>query len=72
MKRIMKSNEMSFWMTLYGNDINLRKIEEFLQVKLDNNRIRVPDDLPDSPDGPIHYDEIAWLLRALCPERSRW
>ena len=53
MKRIMKSNEMSFWMTLYGNDINLRKIEELLQVKLDNNRIRVPDYLPDYMIGII-------------------
>ena len=54
--------EMTFWLTIYGKNINLAKIEELLEVKLDNNRIFVPDDLPEDPDGPIHYDEIAWLL----------
>ena len=27
-----------------------------------NNRINVPDNLPEDPDGSIHYGEIAWLL----------
>lgn len=55
-------SKMSFWMTLYGKDIDLAKIEELLNIKLDNNRIGVPDNLPGKPDGPMHYDEIAWLL----------
>ena len=54
--------EMRFWMALYGKSINLLGIEELLQIKLDNNRIDVPDDLPEDPDGPIFYEEIAWLL----------
>ena len=55
-------SKMCFWMTLYGKDIDLAKIEELLNIKLDNNRINVPDDLPEDPDGPFHYGEIAWLL----------
>ena len=58
-------SEMSFWMTLYGKDIDLVKIEELLHVKLDNNRIRVPDDLQKRPDEPIFYEEIAWLLELI-------
>ena len=54
--------EMRFWMALYGKSIDLLGIEELLQIKLDNNRIDVPDDLPEDPDGPIFYEEIAWLL----------
>ena len=54
--------EMRFWMTVYCKDIDRIKIEELFQVKLDGDRIRVPDDLPEDPDGPIHYKEIAWLL----------
>ena len=55
-------SKMCFWMTLYGKDIDLAKIEELLNIKLDNNRINVPDNLPEDPDGSIHYGEIAWLL----------
>ena len=61
----MRSNhepEMRFWMALYGKNIDLAGIEELLHIKLDNNRINVPDDLPEDPDGPIFYEEIAWLL----------
>ena len=54
--------EMCFWMALYGKNINLPEIEELLQIKLDNNRINVPEDLPEDPDGPVFYEEIAWLL----------
>ena len=58
--------EMCFWMALYGKNINLPEIEELLQIKLDNNRIGVPEDLPEDlpedPDGPVFYEEIAWLL----------
>ena len=54
--------EMRFWMSLYGKNINLAKIAEALRIKLDNNCINVPDDLPEAPDGPIFYEEIAWLL----------
>lgn len=54
--------EMRFWMALYGKNIDLAGIEDLLNIKLDNNRIDVPDDLPDDPDGPIFYEEIAWLL----------
>ncbi len=57
-----RESEMSFWMTLYGKDIDLVKTEELLHVKLNNNRIRVPDDLQKRTDGPIFYEEIAWLL----------
>ena len=39
--------EMRFWMALYGKSIDLLGIEELLQIKLDNNRIDVPDDLPE-------------------------
>ena len=46
----------------YGKNIDLTGIEELLHIKLDNNRIDVPIDLPDDPDGPIFYEEIAWLL----------
>ena len=53
---------MCFWMALYGININLPGIEELLQIKLDNNRISVPEDLPKDPDGPVFYEEIAWLL----------
>ncbi|MCH4153838.1 MAG: hypothetical protein LKF32_04210 [Mageeibacillus sp.] len=53
---------MSFWMTLYGKNIDLVKIEKLLHVKLDDNCIRVPDNLPEDPDGPVFYEEIAWLL----------
>ena len=53
---------MSFWMTLYGKNIDLVKIEELLHVKFENNCIFVPDDLPKDPDEPVYYDEIAWLL----------
>ena len=61
----MRSNhepEMRFWMALYGKDIDLAGIEGLLRIKLDNNRIEVPDDLPEDPDGPVFYEEIAWLL----------
>ena len=61
----MRSNhepEMRFWMALYGKNIDLAGIEELLHIKLDNNRINVPDDLPEEPDGPVFYEEIAWLL----------
>ena len=37
--------EMRFWMALYGKNIDLAGIEELLHIKLDNNRIDVPDDL---------------------------
>ena len=61
----MRSNhepEMRFWMALYGKNIDLAGIEELLHIKLDNNRINVPDDLPEDPDDPIFYEEIVWLL----------
>lgn len=53
---------MSFWLSLYGKNIDFDKIESLLHIKLDDNRINVPDDIPDNPDGPIFYEEIAWLL----------
>ncbi len=43
-------------------DIALAGIEELLHIELDNNRIDVPDDLPEDPDGPVFYEEISWLL----------
>ncbi len=55
-------SEMSFWLALYGKNINLSEIENLLQIELDNNRMRAPKDLPEDPDGPIFYKEIAWLL----------
>ena len=54
--------EMSFWMTLYGENIDLSGIEELLHIQLDNNSIRVPNNLPENPDGPVFYEEIEWLL----------
>ena len=54
--------KMSFWMTLYGKDINFSGIEKLLHIQLDNDRIMVPDNLPENPNGHIFYDEIAWLL----------
>lgn len=62
MRSSKREPEMSFWMTLYGKNIDLPGIEELLHIKLDNDSIRVPNDLPDDPDGPFHYPEIAWLL----------
>ena len=53
---------MRFWMALYGKNIDLNGIGECLHLKLDNNRINVPDDVPDDPDGPVFYEEIAWLM----------
>ena len=60
--RLKRESEMRFWIALYGKDIDLVGIEELLHIKLDNNRIDVPDDLPEDPDGPVFYEEIAWLL----------
>ena len=54
--------KMSFRMTLYGKNIDLSGIEELLHIQLDNNSIRVPDNLPENPDGPVFYEEIEWLL----------
>ena len=36
--------------------------EELLHIRLDNNSIRVPDNLPENPDEPVFYEEIEWLL----------
>ncbi len=60
--RSKREPEMRFWMALYGKDIDLAGIEGLLRIQLDNNRIDVPDDLPDDPEGPIFYEEITWLL----------
>lgn len=60
--RSKREPEMRFWMALYGKDIDLAGIEGMLRIQLDNNRIDVPDDLPDDPEGPIFYEEITWLL----------
>lgn len=60
--RSKREPEMCFWMALYGKDIDLAGIEGLLRIQLDNNRIDVPDDLPDDPEGPIFYEEITWLL----------
>ena len=54
--------EMRFWLAMYGKNIDLAGIEELLHIELDNNRIDVPDDLPEDPDGPVFYEEISWLL----------
>ena len=60
--RSEREPEMRFWMALYGKDIDLAGIEVLLRIQLDYNRIDVPDDLPDDPEGPIFYEEITWLL----------
>ena len=60
--RSKREPEMRFWMALYGKDNDLAGIEGLLRIQLDNNRIDVPDDLPDDPEGPIFYEEITWLL----------
>ncbi|MBQ9484231.1 MAG: hypothetical protein IJU82_08575 [Ruminiclostridium sp.] len=57
-----KDRDMYFWLALYGKNVDYRKIEEKLHIKPDNNRIDAPDDLPEYPDRPIFYKEIAWLL----------
>ena len=57
--RSKREPEMSFWMTLYGKNIDLPGIEELLNIKLDNDCIRVPNDLPEDPDGPgLHQGKV--------------
>ncbi|MGN1305719.1 MAG: hypothetical protein ACI4YB_11865 [Oscillospiraceae bacterium] len=55
-------SNMDFWLSLYGDNIDLPKIEEALQVKLEDNRIIAPEELSVNSNCPIFYEQIAWLL----------
>ena len=55
-------SKMYFWLSLHGEHIDLPKIEEALQIKLENNCIIAPEKLPVNSNCPIFYEQIAWLL----------
>lgn len=55
-------SEMIFWLSLCGKNINLPKIEDTLQIKLEDNRIIAPKSLSSNSNFPIFYEQIAWLL----------
>lgn len=55
-------SEMIFWLSLCGKNIDLPKIEDKLQIKLEDNRIIAPKNLYSNSDSPIFYEQISWLL----------
>ena len=70
--KIKREPEMRFWMALYGKNVDLAGIEELLHVKLDNNRIDVPNDLPDALDGPLFYEyNVIQQMEKIIKERFK-
>lgn len=55
-------HKMYFWLSLFGENIDLHKIEKSLEIKLEDNRIIAPENLSVDPDCPVFYEQILWLL----------
>ena len=53
---------MYFWLTLGGENIDLTRIENALQINLIDNRIEAPKAAAENNECPVFYEEIAWLL----------
>lgn len=55
-------SRMDFWLSLNGENIDVQKMEDILQIKLQSDRIVPPTLCEDNAEHPIFYAEIAWLI----------